>query len=91
MARQRRVEAKPRELRARWGLDDVGDGPDLVFAWGEGCHKGDAALLSDLFNHAKLYGYIQCAENNKSFLQHLKERGYDISTLRFSIQKLAKD
>jgi hypothetical protein len=87
MARRKYPKAKPGELKAEWGIAVRGDHPNIVFAWGEGCYKSDGAILSDLFYHAALYPSIKCPENEKSFLKHLEERGYDITTLRFSIQK----
>lgn len=89
--RYRTLKAKPGELRAYYGLAD-GDGPDVCYAWGDGVAKADGRLLHgilscdrmmlDFPNIGHKYG--------PSFLKELEERGYDITTLRFSIQKKSR-
>lgn len=71
------------------------DDPDVIFAWGEGVSQCDGGLANHVFCGKRLrpaYGderekvglrYIY----DKSFIDELTERGYDISTLRFSIEK----
>lgn len=58
-----------------------GSAADLVYSYGEGCSKSDGALLHSMFS-TKLY-------DGRSIVSHLIERGYDIGTLKFTIQKKA--
>jgi hypothetical protein len=83
MRRWRKVKAKPGQLVMQYGRDDDGE-VDVVFAWGEGCSKRDGALLhwrigSDNLNHKM--------EVDQSLLKELDARGYDLTTIRFSISK----
>lgn len=80
--RWRKVGAKPLQLVAGYGTDGsgtVGKAGDLVFAWGDGIPSADAWLL----NHHLARGNGP----RKSLTDELIERGYDITTLRFSISK----
>lgn len=71
--RFRAQHAKPGELKAYYGRAE-GDGPDVCFAWGEGVQKANGAYLAfDVFN--------------SDFRREMEERGFDITTLRFSIHK----
>lgn len=87
--------AKTGELKAKWGKLEH-DAPDLCYVWGEGVSKCDARLLHSAFTcRVMRYG---CFESDKpdhnglvfdpSFFDELKSRGYDMTTFRFSIQKL---
>ena len=84
--RWREPKAKPGELKSQWGKLRY-DTPDLCFAWGEGVGRHDGALLNDVFTSVR----YQCSFFNDkplpSFVDELTSRGYDITTLRFSIQK----
>lgn len=84
MKRFRMVEAKPGELKAAFGRDDVpGNRPDLQYAWGgSGAQKPDARVLSNAFEEVIVF-------DGKNLRQVLEERGYDITTLKFSIQQKA--
>jgi len=74
--RKRRLRAKASELLAYYGYDGDGEGPDMCVAWGEGIRKGDGGfLLWDVFN--------------PKLVQELVSRGYDLSTMKFSISKAA--
>lgn len=81
---------KPGVLSARWsrkrayGVDPVtGLRGDLEYNWGDGCSKSDGGLLHDTFSHAKnVLG--------STFVDEITARGYDITTLRFSIRKSAR-
>lgn len=76
MKRYRQIVANPGELRAAWGRDEIpGNAPDLQFAWGgNGAAKGDTICLMEAFHGTGL-------------LKELEARGYDITTLKFSIQR----
>ena len=64
-------------LTAYWGRESRGSKMDLIFA--SPC-RPDGHLL---------YGSFCCAEvtKGKTLLQELTERGYDISTLQFSVKR----
>lgn len=92
------VKPKPRTLSAQFGRADASSMPDVVFAHGEGCEKSDNAFLYYVLGVLS----INCEFNkvrefdrpkkeplpNRSILDELAVRGYDITTLRFEIQKL---
>lgn len=88
--RYRTLKAKPGELRVYYGKADRWSDPDVCYAWGEGSHSADARMLHSVISVKRMvpkdisaagYGYEQ------SLIDELKERGYDITTLRFCIQK----
>lgn len=79
--RWRTPTAKPGELKAAYGRVD-GE-LDLGYAWGgSGAEKSDSRILMRALEENNVY-------DGKSLRQELEERGYDITTLRFSIQKKA--
>ena len=78
--RYRRVKAKPGELKVAYGKGSYGSETDLFYAWGEGVHKGSANVLSHFLEEIK--------DGGLTLRQELQERGFDITTLKFSIQKL---
>lgn len=72
MPKRFRVQhAKPGQLKAYYGKADRWDGPDVCFASGPGCDRSDRRVL-----HGAL---------SQEFTDELVSRGYDITTLRFSI------
>lgn len=81
--RYRALTAKPGELKLGWGREDRHDSVGIMAAWGEGCARGDGTFLFSL--NQPTYNYKGGVE--KAFLQELDARGYDLSTLKFSIQK----
>lgn len=74
-----------------------GDTPDIFYAWGgDGARRCDGALLNYVFTQKRLrlvYGDEQKQNGglnwkfDSSFLEELESRGYDITTLKFSIQR----
>lgn len=92
--RYRKRTPKPGQLIAYYGRLD-GDSPDVVFAWGGGgANSRHGALLHYIFGSARLE-LANFEENKrsgrewifgKSALQRLEEAGFDLSTLRFSIE-----
>lgn len=75
------VEAKPGELKAAYG-NDRHNGLDVYYANGvPGTDRPDARVLAEAFEGTDVFA-------GKSLRQVLIDRGYDIRTLRFSIQKL---
>lgn len=87
--RFRTPTAKPGELLVRYGKVPH-DAPDVVIAWGDGVSKRDGAFL---------YYRLACGrparlpdgEPESSLIDELEARGYDITTLRFSIMKKQAD
>lgn len=76
--------SKPGQLKVKWGKLP-GDAPDVCVSWGEGCSGRDGnLLLSYLCTQRPRYG---STEMYPSLVDELKSRGYDITTLRFSIEK----
>lgn len=82
MKRWRTVAAKAGQLLVRYGRLD-GDS-DLIFAWGDGTRKADGICVMDAIMRAPVL-------DDKPLVKILIERGYDITTLRFSIQKRTQD
>lgn len=84
MKRFRKLKAKPGELTAGYGRDEYGY-VDLGFAWGEGIDSADASLLQWTFTRS--YKSELDGETEPGLLTQLRQRGYDLTTLKFSIQK----
>lgn len=88
----RRVRAKPGELKAQWGKLSRYDKPDFIFDWGEGIGKPDGHLLYGLLCCERLYKNYDAPEGPKrTFIEELEARGYDTTTLRFSVMMKPKD
>ena len=91
MKRLRKPKLKDGELRVYWGRPDRHDYPDVVLAW-----QGDRGMRADT---ALLHSYLCSQRPNPhkkpifsvmepSLVEELTARGYDITTLKFSIHKL---
>lgn len=97
--RYRRRHAKPGQLLIYYGKLPHND-PDVVFAWGgDGANKCDANYLTYALC-GKRQRMVFGEEREKagypvtfdpSVIEELTARGYDITTIRFSIMKKAKD
>jgi hypothetical protein len=73
--------AKPGELRAKWGRPSPGDPASVCYVWGgSGAEKPDARILSNALEDAPVF-------SGRSLAQELEARGYDLSTLQFSVKK----
>lgn len=83
--RWRRVQAKPGQLVARYGRDADGQGPDIVYGTG-----GHGTSMSDGRILFRALGDI-IVHDGKTLVQELVARGYDVTTLRFSIELKAVD
>lgn len=89
MKRFRKPKLKDGELRVYWGKLPH-DSPDVIYSWqGDPSMKRDNALLCYHFGSkrpdpraAPLYSKME-----PSLLEELDARGYDLTTLRFSIMK----
>ena len=78
------LAAKPGQLKAGWGRPGPMQHPDLCYAWGaDGADKTDGRILSGAFEDKNnVFG--------RSLREELERRGYDITTLKFSIQQKPK-
>lgn len=89
MKRLRKPKLKDGELRMYWGREP-GDSPDVMLAY-----QGDRTMKWDM----KMLHYLMCSRHpdphakpifnkmNPSMIEELESRGYDITTLKFSIMK----
>jgi hypothetical protein len=72
-------KAKLGQLVARWGRPSTNESPDVVYAWGgSGADKSDGRCLMNALESAP-------TSSGRGLLSELESRGYDLSTLRFSI------
>ena len=73
--------AKRGQLIAKWGRPDRGELPSIVYAHGAGgADRTDARVLSDAFE-----GMKNCFGN--TLAKELEDRGFDLTTLKFSISQ----
>lgn len=77
-------QAKPGQQIVRWGKADRHAQPDLAYAWGgDGADKSDSRMLSTFFEDTKNHA-------GRTLREELERRGYDLTTLRFSIARKPK-
>lgn len=89
MKRFRRPKLKEGELRMYWGKLPR-DNPDIIFEWkGEASMKRDSRFLYAALASDKPDPHVQpiFSKMNPSFIKELEMRGYDITTIKFSIMK----
>ncbi|GAF99915.1 unnamed protein product [marine sediment metagenome] len=80
MKRFRNPSAKPGELKVVYGKTPH-DNPDLFYCHGgDGAKPCDSRLLSHFFERVAYF-------EGRNMRQELALRGYDITTLKFSIMK----
>lgn len=81
----------PGVLSMYWGRADRHDmTPDVVYNHGPGCDRADMRLLNSVMGNPRPHLSFpdgQKIEYEKSLLDELVERGYDLTTLKFSIRK----
>ena len=65
-------KVKPGELKVQYGKVKASNSPDICYCRGEGTLRADVRLLDNVFSN--LY-------------DELEKRGYDLTTLKFSIYK----
>ena len=92
MKRLRTPKLQDGELRMYWGRECRGSVPEIMFAW-----QGDRGMKHD----ANLLHYMMCSKRpdltatplfsvmQPSLIEELDARGYDLTTLKFSIKKKA--
>lgn len=72
------IEAKPRTLKVAWGKLDAFSYPSLVYAHGgDGTSSRDVHVLMSIFEDRM---------RERNLVSILKERRYDITTLKFSVK-----
>ena len=99
MKRYRKLKTRPGEIKVYYGKLQHDD-PDVVYSWGQGVPSPDVSLVNMVLSGNRvtpLYGAERDKHSgapytfDKSFIDELIERGYDITTLKFSIQKKMTD
>ncbi len=96
--RYRNKSAEPGELLVYFGKLPH-DGPDICYAWGGGgASKRDANLITHFFGGKRcepVFGDERSQQGGLPYkweprlIEELEARGYDLTTLKFSIQKKA--
>ena len=92
MKRLRVPKLKDGELKIYWGRGSRHDAPDVMIAWqGDSAMKRDSNLLFFHLCHKHPDPHTKpiFSKMNPSLIEELEKRGYDISTLKFSIMKKA--
>lgn len=84
MKRFRAPKAKDGELKLKWGRLPH-DEPDICGAWGDGCSKRDLHLMFNALCGPR--NRFNSTTQDISIIEDLADRGYDLETLKFSIQK----
>lgn len=87
MKRYRQIKAKRGELKMQFGKVPH-EAPDMCTAWGEECSRRDASLLFHHFGSDRPPTLFDKGVWQPSLLKELEKRGYDLKTLKFSIQKI---
>lgn len=79
---------KPGVLEARYGRDESYNDPSVVYVHGgAGSAKPDARFLSTWFEGRDINtGEHLFGRKGTSFVKELEARGYDVTTLKFSIR-----
>ena len=88
--RLRRPKIEDGELQVYWGRESPGEAPDIIFAWqGDVTMKADSKLLHYHMASRRPDPHVQpiFSKMLPSLVDELIARGYDISTIRFSIKK----
>lgn len=81
-----RKKAAPGQLRMFYGVLPGDSAPDVLYMWGDGVDRCDGRLLHYIMTSKR--NPLRIGEEwGPSFLEELDSRGYDISTLEFSIRK----
>ena len=82
---KRTPTAKDGQLKVQYGKVPYEKSTDIVYAWGAGCSKSDMHLIHNMLTGEKYSPFRD--EWDKSPLDELVERGYDITTLKITIEK----
>lgn len=90
MKRLRTPKLKDGELRVYWGREPHDQTPEVMFAWqGDRMMKRDTNLLHHHFASKQPDPFAKptFSKMNPSLIEELQQRGYDLTTLKFSIMK----
>ena len=91
MKRLRTPKLQDGELRMYWGREPHDRTPDIMLAWqGDSLMKRDTALLHYVMCSKKPtinLGKVDWSAMQPSLIEELDARGYDLTTLKFSIKK----
>lgn len=93
MRRYRTPTAKPGEIKIVYGKADRYSRPDLCVAWGDGVDmKPTARLVMNALEGKRMTRAFPSMDvtYEPSLIEELETRGFDITTLRFTIQRKAK-
>jgi len=85
--RYRSPKAKPGQIKAQWGKVPH-EIPGICYAWGGGGASCADVRLLDYALSGRRYSPIDKTWSD-SFLEELEKRGYDLTTLKFSVEKKA--
>ena len=92
MKRYRKPKLKDGELRRYYGKLEHGS-PDVLFAWQcDTSRRRDSSMLYHMLGSQRPDPRAQplFSKMLPSFLEELESRGYDLTTIKFSIMKKAK-
>jgi hypothetical protein len=92
MKRYHPIVAKPGEIKAAYGKEDNrrNSPKDIWYVWGEGAYSGDVHLIMGVFEELDIFPQSKSTDK-QTLRKELERRGYDITTFKFSIQKLKGD
>ena len=77
--------AKPGEVRAGWARPERSEPPELCVAWGgAGADRSDARIVLKALQGCDVY-------KDRDLVTELESRGYDITTMKFSIRRRAEN
>ncbi len=95
--RYRQPRPKPGQLKIQWGKL-AGEDEDMLYAHGGGPPEGNATRADGRFisfcismPRPRVNFDGGCPQFDPSMLEELEHRGYDIKTLKFSIEKKGVD
>ena len=77
--------AEPGELRVRWAKLPEDEEAHIYYAFGEGVDYSDADMLQYAFQTKRFHNSLPTFD--PSILDELESRGFDLSTICFSIRK----
>jgi len=80
---------KPGVLEVYWGVMKGESTPDIIYHRGDGCARPDGHLLYSVFGCKRERFDSERGQtiHDPSLLEELEARGYDLTTLKFSIKK----
>jgi len=88
--RLRKPSIKSGELQIYWGRPNRRDSPDICYAWcGDSSMRADTRLLHNYLGAELPDPFVMpiFSKMNPSLFKELEARGYDITTIKFSIHK----